>query len=266
MEEAKMRRPKVSVIFATYNRRELLERTLVTLLHQTERDFEVIAISDDCSDGTYELLREWQKKLDIKIITLKKSGQWRDCSSIINLGISMSRGRVCLLTQPEVMLGRDVIRLAAETPDWEYRNFKPYFFHPTWQSVIDDYDWVNKGLLELRKIPTFYKLVELGDTTKDDKYIPNNLEKDTLWHSWTTSALTRKTLFDIGGMQEYELWGTVDMDFMARRELLGIKNNTMLSDDSYCVHQYHTSPRCLKDSKAILVKYNTKEDCILNNL
>ena len=57
-----------------------------------------------------------------------------------------------------------------------------------------------------------------------------------------------------------------DMDFMARRQLLGIRNNTMLSDDSYCVHQYHTSPRNLSDSKGILVQYRTREDCILNNL
>lgn len=261
-----MRQPKVSVIFATYNRKPLLERTLVTFTQQTEQDFEVIAISDDCTDGTYELLREWQNSLEIKIITLKKNGQWRDCSSIINLGISMSRGKVCLLTQPEVMLGRDVIRLASKTKDGVFRNFKPYFFHPSWQDVIDDYDWRNEGVLVFRQIPTFYKLAYIGESTKDNNYLPENLEKRTVWDSWTTSALTRKTLFDIGGLQEYELWGSVDMDFLTRRYILGIRNETMMSDESYCVHQFHESPRNMADSKAALVKYKTREECILNNL
>ena len=29
---------------------------------QTNMNFEIIAISDDCSDGTYEMLRQWQKQ------------------------------------------------------------------------------------------------------------------------------------------------------------------------------------------------------------
>jgi len=261
-----MRRPKVSVIFATYNRKELLERTLITLTQQTEKDFEVIAISDDCSDGTYEMLREWQGRLEIKIITLKKDGQWRDCSSIINLGISMSRGRVCLLTQPEVMLGRDVIRLAADTPDWEFRNFKPYMLHPTWQPQIDNFDWRGQGVLALRGISDFYTLADSPAVTKEDIYLPQNVEKNTNFLSWTCGAMTRKTLFDIGGLQEYELWGTVDVDFRDRRDVLDIPTKTMMPDDSLCVHQYHDSPRNMANSMAILKHYKNKQEAILCNL
>lgn len=257
---------KESVIFATFNRRDLLERSLILYEKQTEKDFEIIAISDDCSDGTYEMLRNWQSKLDIKIITLKKNGQWRDCSGIINLGISMSRGRVCLLTQPEVMPGYDVIRLASETPDGEWRAFKPYMMHYTWQADIDNYDWKNRGVLAFRDIPNFYTLSDSPAVTKEDQYLPENIEKNTNFLSWTIGAMTRKTLFEIGGLQEYELWGTVDVDFRNRRDLLGIPTNTMMTDNSLCCHQQHDSPRNMEASMAILKRYNTKEEAILCNL
>ena len=57
-----MDKHEVSVIFATYNGRDLLERSLVLYEKQTNMNFEIIAISDDCSDGTYEMLRQRQKQ------------------------------------------------------------------------------------------------------------------------------------------------------------------------------------------------------------
>lgn len=48
--------PIVSVCIPTYNRRELLKRTLDSLYHQTFQDYELI-VCDDCStDGTYKFL------------------------------------------------------------------------------------------------------------------------------------------------------------------------------------------------------------------
>ena len=258
---------KVSVIFATYNRKEMLERSLILYEKQTEKDFEIIAISDDCSDGTYEMLRDFQNRLEIKIITLKKEpGLWRDCSSIINLGISMARGRVCLLTQPEVMPGFKVIEIAARTPDWQWYSFKPYFMHYTWQAEIDKYAWKEKGVLAFREIPNFYTLADSPAFNKEDMYLPENIEKNKNFLSWTIGAMTRKTLKEIGGLQEYLTWGTVDPDFRDRRDRLGIPTITMMDDDSLCCHQQHDSPRHYEESMSKLKKYNTKEEAILCNL
>lgn len=258
---------KVSVIFCTWNRREMLERSLMLYAKQTEKNFEIIAIDDMSDDDTFSLLKRWQRQLDIKIVYLhKKKDYWRDCSSIINLGISMSRGNVCLLTQPEVMPGFDVIKIAAETPDWEFRSFKPYHLHPTWQENIDEYDWENEGVIALRKIPNFYTLSDSPVITKDDAYLPENMEKHVDWISWTIGAMTRKTLFDIGGLQEYELWGSVDTDFQKRRIVLEIPTVTMMTDGSMCAHQFHEAPRNMEASMAIVKDYLTKEEAILKNL
>jgi hypothetical protein len=258
---------EVSVVFATYNRKEMLERSLHLYEKQTRKDFEIIAISDDCSDGTYEMLRQWQSRLDIKIITLhKEAGKWRDCSSILNRGISMSRGRVCLLTQPEVMPGFKVIEYAALTPDWSWYSFKPYFMHWSWQQDIDEYDWMNLGVKAFRMIKNFYTLTDSPVFNKEDQYLPQNIEKNKNFLSWTIGSMTRKTLHEIGGLQEYETWGTVDPDFRDRRDKLGIPTITMMDDETLCCHQQHDSPRTYEKSMAALKKYNSREEAILCNL
>ena len=44
--------PSVSVIIPTYNRRDLLQRSLDSVLAQTYRDFEVVIVDDGSTDGT----------------------------------------------------------------------------------------------------------------------------------------------------------------------------------------------------------------------
>src|SRR5438552_6692933 len=45
-----------SVIIPTYNRRELLRRTLGSVWRQTFKDYEVLVVDDGSTDGTYEEL------------------------------------------------------------------------------------------------------------------------------------------------------------------------------------------------------------------
>ena len=51
---------KVSVIIGTYNRRDLLARTLPTVLTQDfpAHEYEVVVVVDGSTDGTIEFLRD----------------------------------------------------------------------------------------------------------------------------------------------------------------------------------------------------------------
>jgi glycosyltransferase involved in cell wall biosynthesis len=51
--------PLVSVVLATFNRANLLEDTLRTVLAQTHDDFELIVCDDASSDGTPVVMAEW---------------------------------------------------------------------------------------------------------------------------------------------------------------------------------------------------------------
>ncbi|MFO5361494.1 glycosyltransferase family 2 protein, partial [Salmonella enterica subsp. enterica serovar Stanley] len=49
--------PKVSVIIPTYNAKETIERTVDSVLQQTEQDFEIILVDDVSKDNTYAILK-----------------------------------------------------------------------------------------------------------------------------------------------------------------------------------------------------------------
>lgn len=51
----------VSVIIPTFNRRDILRRTLEALEGQTWRKFEVIVVDDGSTDGTWERLRDYER-------------------------------------------------------------------------------------------------------------------------------------------------------------------------------------------------------------
>jgi glycosyltransferase involved in cell wall biosynthesis len=57
-------RPMVSVIIPTYNRAEILRQAIISVLHQTFQDFEIIVIDDSSHDATFDVVHDFD---DIRI-------------------------------------------------------------------------------------------------------------------------------------------------------------------------------------------------------
>jgi glycosyltransferase involved in cell wall biosynthesis len=57
-----------TVFTPTFNRKELLPRVYNSLKKQTYRNFEWVVIDDGSTDGTDELIKQWQKEADFEII------------------------------------------------------------------------------------------------------------------------------------------------------------------------------------------------------
>lgn len=73
--------PLVSVVLPTYNRAQLLKRSIDSLLNQTYQNFEIIVVDDGSTDNTSEILDEYQKiSKKIKVIKHPK-----------NQGVSVAR-------------------------------------------------------------------------------------------------------------------------------------------------------------------------------
>ena len=49
-------KPKVSLGIPLYNESEFLEETIISLLNQTYKDIEIIAIDNNSSDGSFKIL------------------------------------------------------------------------------------------------------------------------------------------------------------------------------------------------------------------
>ena len=52
----------ISIVVITYNRCELLKRTLISILDQSFTDFEIILIDDGSTDNTFEMIESLNDK------------------------------------------------------------------------------------------------------------------------------------------------------------------------------------------------------------
>ncbi|HEX3016861.1 MAG TPA: glycosyltransferase [Caproicibacter sp.] len=82
--------PEISVIIPVYNVEKFVGRCLSSLVEQTFRDFEVIAVNDGSTDDSPEILRHFSEKYSfIKAINQANAGM----SKARNVGIAAAQGR-----------------------------------------------------------------------------------------------------------------------------------------------------------------------------
>lgn len=81
--------PTVSVIIPTHNRGDILRRAIDSVLNQTYKDFELIVVSDGCTDNTDEIVTSYADPR-IKFFSHEKSC---GASAARNTGIKASTGQ-----------------------------------------------------------------------------------------------------------------------------------------------------------------------------
>ena len=90
--------PQVSVVLATYNRKELLKECLESLFNQTypKDRYEIIVVNDGSTDGTEEVLKEYAKKAPciFKCFSQENKG----VAAAMNLGIKNAEGDIVCFT------------------------------------------------------------------------------------------------------------------------------------------------------------------------
>lgn len=281
-----MTRPLVSIVLATYQRAHLLARSLRAYAnHDFDNSrLELVVICDHSTDGTRELVLDWSRSTGIVstvLTTAPKPDAWRDCGAILNTGIRTSAGEHILLTHPEVIPGRRTVaalveKLAAferfrkggfawnKCKDWDidpgrmtpmplglYSASKIYYLSAAEQLAIDTVDW-RTDLLNVRKLPDFYKPVEGGNP--DYAHAVTDLVGTSgyripVWRSWVFGGSSRETWKRMGGMFVSKLWGSVDVLYAHRRSKLGMVEWTPADDDTICVHQCHDLPGDVKTDR-----------------
>lgn len=58
-----MKEPKIVILLATYNGENFLGKQLNSILNQTQKNWIILASDDQSTDNTYEILKEYQKKI-----------------------------------------------------------------------------------------------------------------------------------------------------------------------------------------------------------
>src|SRR5262249_3854563 len=91
----------ISVCICTYNRAKNLRRTLVSLAGQNYNNIhitEVLIINNNCSDGTVNVVAEFQEKLPIRRVIESQQG----LAHARNRAVAEFRGEVLLFTDDDV--------------------------------------------------------------------------------------------------------------------------------------------------------------------
>lgn len=97
---------KVSVIIPVYNVENYLEDCLNSMMNQTLKEIEIIAINDGSTDNSYEILKRYNDKFpNIKILTQINSG----LSATRNVGIDNSTGEYVIFIDSDDMLTENAL-------------------------------------------------------------------------------------------------------------------------------------------------------------
>ena len=85
----KKNNPKISVIVPCYNAEKYLVPCMDSIVNQTFRDIEIIAVNDGAKDSTLEILRSYEEKDNrVKVLDLPNGGYGR----AVNSGIKEAKG------------------------------------------------------------------------------------------------------------------------------------------------------------------------------
>jgi GT2 family glycosyltransferase/peptidoglycan/xylan/chitin deacetylase (PgdA/CDA1 family) len=98
---------KISVVIASYNRREALAGCLTTLLDQNLpcSEYEIVVVVDGSSDGTSEMLNSFRPQCTLVTVEQENQGQ----TAALNAGVAAATGEIVLFLDDDLLCDRGLI-------------------------------------------------------------------------------------------------------------------------------------------------------------
>ena len=157
----------ISVVIATFNRRQLLERTLRALEEQSvpKAVFEVVVADNGSSDGTAELLEAFRKRgrLDLRVLRVTDPGK----SAALNVAVTCARGDLLVFTDDDVLPEPGWLAAFADAFATSDADFAAGRIFPMWESPPPA--WLSPALYGVLAVPDGgperRRLTGLGDAT-----------------------------------------------------------------------------------------------------
>jgi glycosyltransferase involved in cell wall biosynthesis len=147
--------PSVSIVLATHNRRDWLRLAIDSVLEQDYDDLELLVMDDGSTDGTPDLLREYQQRHPpdrFRFSRHENMGQGRT----LNRGYQLARGEVLgYLSDDDLLAPGAVTRLVRELADLDVVAAYPGYH------VIDDEGQVRDTIRPIEYSPLeAFRLIE----------------------------------------------------------------------------------------------------------
>lgn len=242
------------VVFGTYNRAHLMRQSMYAYEESLSESDAVIVLDDGSTDDTLRVCELYSHKIDVFYFKLedKAPGEWRDSAAFLNMGISFAihalNAQRVIPTHPEIVPGVYTFSaINATPPGIDFVMFRGYYLPIELQLRYEAYiDWVKSmngefdwSITHFKKLcPDWY---DYGDKNHD--FHPNNLESDpTPFQSWIFCSASAEVWKRFGGFSESDVWGSIDLNQMARRNRGGFTIATPIEVDAWVLHQNHSDP------------------------
>jgi glycosyltransferase involved in cell wall biosynthesis len=86
----------ISVIVTTYNREDALDAAMRALMHQSDRNFEIVIADDGSRADTARLIESWTSRLPVAVKHVRHEHSGFRGGEIRNRGIRASAGELCI--------------------------------------------------------------------------------------------------------------------------------------------------------------------------
>ena len=198
----------LSVIICTYNRSELLKKTLQSLTRQTldKNNFEVILIDDGSIDNTGDLVASFSNELPIKYFYQKNSG----LASAKNHGIYASKGKILFFMDDDDIAMSDLLEEHVKT----HEKYHEYNY-----AVLNHTMWVD----DLFITPIMNYITEVGCFLFSYPYIKHGDILDYTYFWGGRSSCKRSFLIEHGVFNQVFRFGCEDIELGYRLSKHGLK-------------------------------------------
>lgn len=248
---------ETAIVIGTYNRAHLLKNSLLQYFKTINLQTDCLIIIDDGStDNTRGVVEDWAGVMDIFYFHFPKPDNvWRDSAAFLNMGISYALNALqcqnVFITHPEIMVGSETVNQAKQAANMQtdkpvWVSAKGYYLTIKQQAYFID-NWselgIHDNILNVRNIPGFYAQTESGILGPQSDYLHHNMDNHKVWQSWIWGGGNRRLWSYLGGVNESDVWGVVDVDLLNRRNEMGIITITPADERAMVIHQNHDDPK-----------------------
>lgn len=233
---------KLSYVISTLNRRKQLDFSLFTLANQTLDDYEVVLVDDNSTEDIESLYRQYKSKMKMQYIRLEHESGWRDCSIGLNHGIRASKGEVIAVSMPEVALSKRGLELLYE-PHYHLTKYPHHYSYQTTDrkiAILQSPIWLGQVPMSKKKWSELSWTDYIGTLGALDE-IDRSVQIGNGWGNFVCISLKRKDWEELGGLYEFESWGSTDPNFQHRRRSIGCSEVLIDLPEAVILHQWHES-------------------------
>lgn len=190
INDAKTNNPLVSFLIITKDRKELLEKTINSLLKQDYSPFEIVIVDNGSSDGTSNLIKNGFKKADINYIKMEQ-----------NLGVAGGRNKAISKAEGRILITIDD---DAELPQGE----------ATKKIVSKIQAEDNIGVLTFKVTNKKDKIQKSNIPIRGDANFDK--ERDVAWFIGVAHAAPKKVYEEVGKYRDFFPYGHEELDLAFR--------------------------------------------------